>query len=508
MGIHTYPQSSLINEITFKKSEGGQTRAYLQAGDAADPKTLHDITCEMAKQGWQATPYNMGGKPVLEVLGFGSEGKLTALLKTHGWAQGAAEEKEDPKHKISLIEQVKKRSLAASGAFYLVGDASFTRYGYSVPDELKHLGTFEKLKKLKLSDKLNMGAGLMYGAGTASLLGFGRKDQTDLQVRDIAKKLDTYLKENGDEISDKCSLEAIAQAHNRGGIRKADDLFRQYPSEMMNLFFAGAGALIAASAYRHMNSEVSSKSIQEVFQRKRLKNPAVTFASVEKKMNKYHKLEGGLDIGLGALTGATGIFATLVKEKAPDPDAPPKHGMDAVWEKIQQKPLVIAGAGYMASTMCHAVSTALAWSYADSERRKTVPWRATFIGANIIAELLLAISSKGHGHGVKSDGSVDDTIISLASEAIAKQPVNMHEPMIDHVARFLGRRDVLAAKDDVVRKQLHEQVAAMRKNPWAQHGAAQDKLEEPAVAGKEAAPESWEARVSQPSSGQQPQIST
>ncbi len=88
--------------------------------------------------------------------------------------------------------------------------------------------------------------------------------------------------------------------------------------------------------------------------------------------------------------------------------------------------------------------------------------------ANLVAELLLAISSKGHGEGVKSDNSVDNTIISLAAELIVKQPKAMQNYLIDHMADFLARPDVLALKDTDTSRILRQQVEAMRNNPWAQ----------------------------------------
>jgi hypothetical protein len=249
---------------------------------------------------------------------------------------------------------------------------------------------------------------------------------------------------------------------------------------MMNLFFAGAGACIASEAYKHSNSHVSRGDVDDVYNRK-LKDikkslPASEFSTpdlqalrerTEIKMNKMHKLEGQLDIGLGGMTGLSGIFAMLVKEKVPDPDADPKKGIAGLKEAVQHKPLAVAGLGYMVSTLCHAVSTTIAWNNATTERRKSVPFRAIFVGANIMAEILLAISSKGHGSGVKSDNTVDNTVISLAAEAIVSQPVGMQNALIEHVSRFLGRPDILAVKDFEVSKQLREQVELMRKNPWA-----------------------------------------
>ncbi|MDX2113316.1 MAG: hypothetical protein SFW63_06260 [Alphaproteobacteria bacterium] len=448
--------------MTVRKTDGGHVRAYLGAADGVSQAQLNQIIEDCAAQGWQCTPYNLDGKPVLQVDGFGLESKFIHTAEEKGWLSGASTYKRSKDDHVSFGEALKKRSLAASGLFYLIGDAAFMTYGY------KGAGT------------LNTVAGGLYGAGTASLLTFGRKDQSDLQIRDVAKKLAQYMKEHGADLSKDCSLDSIIDDSKRGLIQKADDVLRRYPSELMNLFYAGAGACIAKSAYDHSQSHVKPEDVEDVFQRKFGKIsegfPNTKFLDVEKdtfkvnlekQMNKMHKLEGQLDIGLGGMTGASGLFAMLVKEKGRDPDAEPKKGAAGLWEAIQQKPLAIAGVGYMVSTLCHAVSTTVAWNNATSDRRKSVPFRAIFVGANLVAEVLLAISSKGHGSGVKSDTSVDDTVVALAAEAIAKQPAKMQQLLIEHTSKFLGRPDTLALKDYEVAEKLTRQVELMRQNPWA-----------------------------------------
>lgn len=448
MSVYTYKDSKVIDEITVRKSEGGHNYAYIRAAKDASPESLKEVMQAIEAQGWQMTPYTMDGQPVLEVRGMRGPTQLTTLLESKQWAQGEVKFTQTQDDKKSFKEQLKKRSLAASGLFYLVGDAAFTGYGY------------------KGADKLNMFAGAMYGAGTLSLLGFGRKDQSDLQVASAAKKLAQYLKQNGANLPNECSLDSIVNDHKKGLIRKADDLFRRYPSELMNLFYTLAGASIAKSAYNHMNTHVSDADKQEVFERIRKKKPNANFAEVSKKIDSNHKWEGRLDIGLGTMTGASGTFAMLVKEKAHDPDEPYKKGLEGVWQKIREKPLAIAGVGYMVSTMCHAVSTLKAWETATNERRGTVNYRAVFVVANLIAEVLLMISSKGHGEGVVSDKSVDKTITALAAEMIAKQPAAMQEQLIDYVAGFIGRPDVLAMKNEDARELLQREVEHMRGNPW------------------------------------------
>ncbi len=475
MGVYSYSQSKVIDKVTIKRGEGGHVRAYLHAADGLDEAKIKEMLAFFEQKGWHCTPYNLAGAPVVQVEGISSEPKFIHLMEEKGWLTGASTYKKSKEDHISFGEAVKKRSLAASGVFYLIGDVAFMTYGY------------------KGADKLNMAAGALYGAGTVSLLTFGRKDQSDLQTREIAKQLSHYMKEQGASISKECSLDAILHDADRGLIKKADDVLRRYPSELMNLFYAGAGACIAKSAYNHSKKPLSKEDVDDVMKRKlsglnehlpttnfSAADKAAMRAQTEKTMGKMHKLEGQLDIGLGGMTGLSGLFAMLVKEKAHDPDAEPKKGLAGVKETIQHKPLAIAGFGYMISTLCHAVSTVIAWNNATTERRDSVPFRGIFVAANLVAEVLLAISSKGHGSGVKSDTSVDDTLIAMAAEVIVKQPARMQSLVIQQVSQFLGRPDTLALKDHEVAEKLTRQVELMRNNPWARVAGQQAVVSQPA----------------------------
>lgn len=459
MPIYSYQSPSAINAITFKKTEGGHRYAYLSANSSIPASKLHEVMCAANDQGWQVTPSSISGKPVLQIQGFNQDLEVLMLLQNHQLISGPAHVSDETKDESSFINKVRKRSLGASGLAYLLGDASFAAYGY------------------KGGDGLNLTAGLLYGAGTASLLGFGRKDQSDLQVKEISQKLTNYLKEHGHALPENCSIDSIIHDKNKGLIKSADDVLRRYPSELMNLFFAAAGIFIAAAAHRSMKKPPNVKYVAEVLERNLpslQKQAAETGKALSTLTNEFehsvhvnHKREAMLDIGLGGMTAASGLFAMSVKEKAHDPDAPPKEGLAKLWEKIQEKPLTIAGIGYMISTACHAVSTKIAWKYADDHKRKSVKYRASFIFFNVIAELLLAISSKGHGDGVKSDKSVDDTVISLAADLVVKQPRAMQAALVDYIAGFLGKPEVLGLKNDEAKEKLAAAVELMRGNPWA-----------------------------------------
>jgi hypothetical protein len=166
----------------------------------------------------------------------------------------------------------------------------------------------------------------------------------------------------------------------------------------------------------------------------------------------------------------SGLFATVVKEKKRDPDDPPAKGLAGLWERMREHPLAVAAAGYTVSTAFHAGSTWKAYREAkrtgDQLRLRSVPGRALFVSMAFLSEFLLAISSKGHGEGVQSDASVRDSALSLAADMVASQPRDTQAALVDSLADFMSRPDVLAMKNERARALLHEQVEAMRRNPW------------------------------------------
>lgn len=457
MPLYAYSKPSIIDEVTILKSDGGSRRAYLHASPDASAKQLYDIACRVSEKGLQSIPMTREGKAVLEVRGFSRDNKLLDLLAKEKWLSGAPQISTDMDKPTTFMERVKNRSLFATSVAFLVGDAGFFGYGFND------------------NSKLDMAAGLLYAGGTLSNLAFSRKDQSDLQIRDLSRKMSDYIRTEGVSLPHECTLDAIIDDKKKGLIRKADDLFRRYPSELMNMFFAGAGICIAAAATHKIRIPASAEAIEKrtefLLQKVLHKGGIIDHADIAAKalyeVNHERKLEGWMDVGLGSMTFASGMFGTLVKEKAPDPDAPKETGLQGVKQWAQAHPLAVTGYGYMVSTLCHAISTYVAWKSGDPARTKAVPLRAVFVVTNIIAELLLSISSKGHGHGVVSDTSINDTVVALASELIAKQPRKLQPLLVEHVADFLGHPEILALKDKDVRNTIQKQVEAMRENPWA-----------------------------------------
>lgn len=555
MTIFRYATSPILDEITIRKTEGGAVRAYLHARPTVTVEQLKDIDCSLRAQGLQTVPILFKGQPSLEVRGFKDELQLTKICADAHWISGTREKVVEKEDYISPVDKFHKHTLQAAAASFIVGDLAFMRYGY------------------KGASPLDFVAGAAYTTGTVSSLIFGRKDPSDLHIKDISNRMAAFMREHQLPLDANAPLQHMTGGHPKGIIERADDFLRHYPSEMMNMFYALAGLSIALASHRKLtmptdvqtfinnterythamtgqaeqlqkllpeakgelhtlitngldklkrgqwlyphdvaaiehhtgeletlqkltrtlNSNIPvqdvskavkgfSEELEKMATKEKSDSPKLAIhkqhvedlksgSAVHRlalaETDKHHHRESYMDIGLGLTTLGSGLFGMLVKEKAPDPDKP-KQGIAAhTWDWVQAHPLSVTAAGYMVSTMCHAVSTAIAHVNGNSERRKTVGWRAVFVGTNVLAEILMSISSKGHGKGVKSDASVDETVLALSAETIARQPQAMQAGLIEYVGKFLGRDDVLAMNDESIRSRLQQAVEEMRGNPWA-----------------------------------------
>lgn len=477
MSIYQYAKPSPIDEVAFAKTANGALRAYLRAEANADASVLYDAVCKLKDKGWQCIPSLHKGNPALEVRGFKREGELLAFLDEGKWIQGTPKRTETPEEKHSFMDKLRKRSLQASGVFYFLGDGGFTTYGILESNLMKKRNPAHTQQKKQWENIL---AGLAYAAGTWSLVGFGRNEQSDLQIKDISRQLIAHLEKESVKTTPDCAITSVVEDKKKGWLESAHEFFRRYPSEMFCLFTGIAGIFVATAAARH-----------HVLGKPR--------PGADAKEIRDMRSEGWADVGLGTITALSCAYGGLMQEKEHDPDDPQAVGLKRVWEWVREKPLRVTGYGLMVSTLCHAWSTFKAYTSAkrvgDNDRMRSVPFRAAFVGLNLIAEFLMSVSSKGHGEGVESDETVEASMKAIAADLIAKQKPYRREPLVEYMSKFLGRRDVLGGKDTEIASELRTLIAAQLKNPWTLAAPAQQQEAPSTVPSQE--PQRWREHVTQ-----------
>lgn len=425
MTNYLYNPTSTIEKIAFKKADNGSTRAYLVAGDHASEADIVKVVKAICDQGLYAIHSMCDGKPALEVRGYLFEKSVRDLMSGKNFVMG--EPKIEQEKGASFTESLRGRTLQGTSGFFMAADYCYSRYGYleGHPE--------------------GVAAGIAYGIGSATMGLVGTNAQAVDEIKRQTRKLLAYTKEHGIDTSKSFAVPIVTENNKRDVFHQIVDFLQTYPTEIGNSFTSLAGSLIAYESYKY---KVAPKF------------PA-----------GHSKASGYMDIGLGLSTITSGLVGAWVKEKKHDPDVPRQAGLAGMWEWIQERPLSVAAFGYMCSTACHTFSTIVdyrkAHSTGDQKTLGAVKWRAGFIGCTIIGEILMALSSKGHGEGVKSDPSTEDSVLSIAAEIIVGQKPAVQAELIDNISTFLGRADVLGGKDTDMKQRLAQKVAMMRNNPWA-----------------------------------------
>ena len=418
MPAYQYDKSSLIDEVTIITNETGGTRAYLHAKPNATPEELGEAMKGLLDRGYLSVPYEYKGKSVLEIRGFGKEDALLDSLKQQNLTSGTSQKKEVAEDKISFFKKLSKKSLIVSALLYLVGDAAYIKYEkvdnvIKAKEHEEKLGEINKIRKnrgeslladeAKPSSPWDWLAGYGYLAGSTSSLAamLLQKDPSEQEIQKASKTFLQAAQAAGIEIDTDTALSRTANTKDDSGvIRKT---FTKYPAELMNLSFATAGLAIARKSHYGL---------------KDLKREEELYPELGLADNKKHLTEKSVakkDVVLGLGTMASGIVSSFVKETPLDPDKPRKKGIAGVGEFLKEKPLRIAGYGYLISTVIHLVSSIQERQGIVAHNKETgenkpvnhTTFRLIFVITNLIAEVIMSLSSKGHGSGVKTDDSID-----------------------------------------------------------------------------------------------------
>lgn len=437
MAIYRFQPDSLIDSLQIRVNDTGGARAYLHAREGASGEELKAIQAALTAHGWKTVPTLHDGQATLEVRGFRKPEDALALLSSHGWTQGTPTVQAQDDDTPTKEERHRNSTLKYAGALYVLGDLCFFRYAHG---QYKH-DLPKNNPATNFFNKLDIGAGVGYAMGSASLLTFGSRDQSLNTIQNTTKKIHAYLRKEQVGVEDNTPLDNYAYGQKKGIIGTIGHTLAKYPSETLNTVYVGVGALLGTAA---MYRAIRAHQVGNIAERN----------------------DDLWDIGLGAITASSALAGLLIKEKKPGEEKEKRHGLGAVADWIQEKPLRATGYGFMIATLFHAKSTWGKYQKGDEMVRKYAKYRGGFVAANLGAEALLTLSSKGHGTGVKPDESIDQTVISATAELLLRQPEEKRMQLLDQLAGYMASSDLLGGKADVIAERLVKQMQAMEHNPW------------------------------------------
>ena len=435
LSLYQFQSPSIIDEVRVIKTPEGGLRAYLHAAPHANPGQLDDIKRKFSVLRWTEIPHVFEGKPVLEVRGFKKPEQLLSYLQSNGWTAGAAAVTATKDDVIRFSDQLRALTLKASGATYVISDMGY--YAYALKNYLHEPSA---------AHRFDLAAGVGYNLGSWVLLGYGSQDQSQRQIKDATKKMYRYLRQQMANLPEHAEIHDVVREEKRGVIGNINEFLSRYPSEITNAVFMLTGLAILRANYTNAFKPQAADETLKQFRDRR--NSRI------------------MDMGLGSITALSGLGAITIPEKKRAEGDPYRPGLLGVWDWVQEKPLRLAGYGYMVATAFHAVSTYNEWRSGNQRVRETLAWRVLFVAGNVIAETLMAVSSKGHGQGVHAEGGVDDSVIATAADSIARQKPEYQSLLVSQLAGFLSSPEVLGGKAEAIETKLREQLAMMQHHPW------------------------------------------
>ncbi len=466
MAIYHYKPGSLIDEVQILTNDSGGRRAYLFARPDATAEQLEQVKVRIASLGWKAVPYLYEGRPALEVRGFKKAEVMEGALRANGWVHEPASVESHESDKRSTKEKFENATLKATGVAYNVGDVAFMTYAIkernyyhralAAVDSIGGLDAVAKgIKKAEFKDNIKGArwkilAGVGYALGGIVLSAFGSRDQSQNVIKATSKKVQQFARKEGLENADETSsVGQITQKRELSTLGKVRAFVARYPSETLNGIYTGVGLLLMAASIKHRNAPQKSYETLKGF--------------------KERRADEAWDIGLGVVTATSAMAGLLIKEKKPEEGEEKRGGIGGVIDWIREKPLRATGFGFMLATAFHAKGTWNKLQKKDPLVTDTVKGRAVFVGANVIAEILMTLSSKGHGSGVKPDESVDHTVIAATADLIARQPLEKRDEMVHQFAGYIASPDVLGGQADEHAAAIRVQIDGLKNNPWANH---------------------------------------
>lgn len=398
----------------------------LKAAEGTSPDQISTIRRGLEAGGWSAVPVAVDGREMLQVSGFDKERQLLDLMQTYHFTEGAPEFTAQPgdNAKCTTGQWIQQSSLKMAGLLNLIGDGALLGSGFMS-------GRSKEIT-----------AGALYTGGALVLARYGNV-KTEHHVREVLERTGKFLKQQAAELPEDCGLFSVMKDQRQGMIANAENFLYRYPSQVM----LGAYTL---GAMTMLHSGIKQK-------------------------DPWGIAYGASSVGFKA--------ASLLIPEKPKTEAEKKgaahHGpVHKLYDWIQEKPLRVFGYGSMVTDILLGLSAYR--EYRTNPAQRSYIFKFITTGTYLLADVLMAMSNKDHTHaGGKFDADEQRQILALTAETIARQPKELREPLVHHVAGFLADQPEMNGTAPDISKQIMEQMQHMDTSPWAAKAMHRDTFMQP-----------------------------
>jgi hypothetical protein len=427
----------VIDDVQVCRNENGGVRAYVHAASTASAEQLLEIKNGLADRNLKVIPTTKDGRPVLEVRGFKKPSDFTRILLEKHYITGVSSMTREEGDIVNPAQKWRHATLSAAGLSYNIGDIAYLTYAFK---KYHHEHVPNAKNMTNFFNVMDIVAGFGYAAGSLALTKYGHGDRSQIMIQSTNKKIKDYLADTGINVPEDSALANSTHEKKRGFFGRLDNVFARYPSETFNSIYIFVGALLGSAAFYRAVVAHTKGNLKE--------------ARAE-----------AMDVGLGLMTFTSAMTGLLVKEKRID-ENDRRQGLGKVLDWVQEKPLRATGFGYMISTLFHGYGTYVKHKGGDALVKKTAVYRGIFVLANVVSEVMLFVSSKGHGEGLKPDKSVDESILASTAELILRQPPERQKTLTSQLAGYLAAPEVMGGDVDKMAHTLQAHMDALQKNPW------------------------------------------
>ena len=178
-------------------------------------------------------------------------------------------------------------------------------------------------------------------------------------------------------------------------------------------------------------------------------------------------------LGYGISSLVFKVASFMIPEKSKKESNGRNRGLlGGIVDWVREKPLRLFGWGSVITDSFLAVDAYKKYKHTPKESGNYV-WKATTAATYIVADLLIAISSKDHANASgKLDADGQRRILAMAAEAIIREPQATRDSLTFEIAEFLATQPNVSGTAAELDKAIQEQLTQLGKNRWAQRAVA------------------------------------
>ncbi len=487
--------------------------AILYAPEHADPEKLHHLDQQLKAAGFNTVADVEGGSAALHIMQIESPEKLLDVLRLNGGVMGEAsvtKTHRDVLYEKSPLQKVKENAASTAGYLYVLADAVMMLSGYIRAKGLqKQDGGISELM-----------TGLAWAVPNLNLAINGKKDPK-FQTAALMEGFDKYVKEQGIQLPEGEAMTIENLTKSSGMLEAAHRFLSDHAITINNTGEAIGGMIMTKAGWQQRPGLSDQPNYFKMAAGNFVTTGMGLSVLLPEKKTMMH-LDGSPVIH-DSREKAGGDLSAPVQEQGAAGAKEGESGFKSWFQKeVLDHPMRLAGYLPMGNNISNLVGS-LWWEpkklkeFKDKEHpaavaklekqianipkvsadtldeaqrrnlgelqksldglhdklneaenfKKGASLNTLSAGLFMLANLTYSTASKNGGSKLEKAGGLNN-VLAVAANVVASQPQQKQSALVEHIATALAAEKDICVAESELSAALHEKVAALGKNPWAQ----------------------------------------